>query len=388
MQEILKDIFYTGSQHPDRKLFDQLIPLPLGTTYNSYLVKGSEKTALIDTVYPEKVNELVAKLDEANITKIDYIISCHGEQDHSGGLPVILAKYPEAIVVTNAKCKEIIQLMIHVPDEKFQVIEEGSELSLGDKTFRFMMAPWVHWPDTMFAHLVEQNILFTTDFFGSHYPTTQIFGDESKELYCAAKRYYAEIMMPFRNFAAKYTQQVKDLAPAMIFPSHGPIWKNPAFILDAYSEWTSEEVKNRVVIPYVSMYGSTLEMVNYLKAALEKRGIEVETFDIVTGDTGDIAMALVNTKTLVLASSMVLAGPHPTAIYAASLIGALRPNIKFISVIGSFGWGGILAEKLLESFKNLKVEKIDGYLAKGKPTQKDFEELDKLAATIAEKHNS
>jgi len=384
MEEIIKDIFYTGSQDPHRKLFDQLIPLPLGTTYNSFLIRGSEKTALIDTVYPDKINELLKKLEDAGINKIDYIISNHGEQDHSGGIPAVLEKFPEAIIVTNAKCKELIQLMLHVADDKFNIVDAKSEISLGNKTLKFIPAPWVHWPDTMFMHIVEDNILFTTDFLGAHYPTIEIWSTDSEEVIEAAKRYYAEIMMPFRQFAAKYTAQIKDLKPAMIFPSHGPLYKNPDVILNAYTEWTSPEPKNKVVIPYVSMYGSVEAMAKHLQAALEERGIETELFDAVNSDLGDIAMSLIDAKTIVIGASMVLAGPHPTASYVAALIGALRPSAKYVSLIGSYGWGGILAEKIFDSLKNLSATKIDELVIKGAPQQADFEELDKLADKIAQ----
>ncbi len=387
IDKIKENIYYCGSKDAERKLFDELVPLPEGTTYNSYLVIGSEKTALIDTVYPPRIPELVEKLESNNITKIDYIIANHGEQDHSGALPTLLEKYPDAIVITNQKCKDIIIDMLEIPADKFQVISDGDELSLGDKTFKFIFAPWVHWPDTMFTYLKEENMLFTCDYLGAHYTSCcDIFSDDSPELEIAAKRYYAEIMMPFRSFAAKYLKLIKDMDVDMVLPSHGPIYNNPKFILDLYEKWTSPEVDNVVLIPYVSMYESTKKMVDYLAEALNKKGIETILFDTVWNDHGELAMDAVNVATVVLAASMVLAGPHPTMVTTAYLLGALKPKFKNLSIIGSYGWGGNLTGKLEDMFVVTKPNKLDYVMAKGCPKQDTFEKLDALAESIYQTH--
>lgn len=385
-KEIKNDVFYCGLNDWDRKIFDELIPLERGTSYNSYLVKGSEKIALIDTMYPPKTGEYLKNLDENNVNRVDYIIANHGEQDHSGSIPALLEKYPEAIVVTNAKCKENIEEMLLISDEKIRVICGNEELSLGDKTLRFILAPGVHWPDTMFTYLVEDNLLCTCDFLGAHYTFTDIFANESKELELSAKRYYAEIMMPFRTMCRKYTQLVCDLKPQMILPSHGPIYKNPSFILDLYADWSADEGKNLVLIPYVSMYGSVEEMINYLIEKLEAKGVKTQKFDIVTGDLGDLAMGLVDATTLVLGCSMVLGGPHPMGFNIAYLTSILRPKAKFASFVGSYGWGGNLFGKLDELLSCLKLEVIEPLLVKGKPKEDDFKKLDEIAQIIYEKH--
>lgn len=389
-QEIKNSVYYCGLNDCERKIFDELIPLEHGTTYNSYLVKGSEKIALIDTMYPKKTNLYLKNLDENNITKIDYIIANHGEQDHSGSIPALLEKYPEAVVVTNAVCKNNIIEMLHVDESKIRVVKNDDELSLGDKTLRFMIAPGVHWPDTMFTYLVEDNLLCTCDFLGAHYTfkEDEIFAPDSKELEHSAKRYYAEIMMPFRGVCKKYTQQVKDLNPDMILPSHGPIYKNPKFILDLYADWTADEGKNLVLLPYVSMYGSTEEMIDYLVEKLNAKGIKTEKFDIVTGDLGDLAMGLVDASAIILGSSMVLASPHPMAANVAYLANLLRPKAKIASFVGSYGWGGNLFGKLSEMLSGLKLDVIEPLLVKGKPKKDDFKKLDEMVEIIYTKFSS
>lgn len=388
LKEIKNNIFYCGLNHRERKLFDELIPLPVGTTYNSYLIKGDKYTAIIDTMYPQKSDEYLDKLEKAGITKIDFIVAQHGEQDHSGTLPKMLKKYPEAKILTNPKCKEIVQEMLHIEDEKFQIVADGEEISLGGKTLKFIYAPWVHWPDTMFTYIPEDKLIFTCDFLGSHLPFENLYAPETPEVLKAAKRYYAEIMMPFRNFCKKYVQLLKTMDIEMILTSHGPIYKHPDFILNAYEEWTADGCKNEVIIPYVSMYESTKEMVDYMSEKLSDKGITVKPFNVVDEDLGELAMELVEACTVVFGSSMVLAGPHPAAVTAAYLAGILRPKVKFISFIGSYGWGGVLTEKLEQSLSGIKAEKLEPVIIKGKPKQEDFEKLDVLIEEIYQKHKS
>lgn len=388
MKEIRDNIFYCGLNHRERRLFDELIPLPVGTTYNSYYVKGSEKTAIIDTMYPPKSDEYLEKLEKSGVTKVDYIVANHGEQDHSGTLPKMVKKFPEAKILTNPKCKEIIQEMLHIEDEKFQVVADGEEISLGDKTLRFIHAPWVHWPDTMFTYIPEDKFIFTCDFLGSHSPFEDLYAPETCELLSAAKRYYAEIMMPFRNFCKKYVQKLKEMDIETIATSHGPVYKNPKFILDAYEKWTADECANEVVIPYVSMYESTKEMVDYLTEKLSDKGITAKPFNVAEEDLGELAMELVEACTVVFGSSMVLAGPHPAAVTAAYLAGILRPKVKYVSFIGSYGWGGVLFEKLGQALSAVKAERLTHVLVKGKPKQEDFEKLDVLVEEIYQKHKA
>ena len=197
--EIKPNVYSVGAIDWDRRLFDELIPLPDGTSYNAYLIKGSEKTALLDTVDPKKTHVLLDNLVRTGIERIDYVVAHHAEQDHSGSIPDVLLLYPDAKVVTNAKCKAMLMDLLRIDDDKFIVVEDGQELSLGDKTLQFVFIPWVHWPETMGTYLAEDKILFPCDFFGSHLATSSLFVEDEPMVYECAKRYYAEIMMPFRT---------------------------------------------------------------------------------------------------------------------------------------------------------------------------------------------
>jgi flavorubredoxin len=383
-RQIKEKVYWMGAVDWDRRLFDSLIPLPDGTTYNAYLVEGGDKTALLDTVDPPMADTLMAQV--AGIPKIDFVISHHAEQDHSGSILRVLDRFPGAKVVVTPKAKGMLIDLLGVPESAFITVADSETLSLGDKTLKFIHTPWVHWPETMVTYLEEERILFSCDFFGSHIATTDLFASDKGRVYEAAKRYFAEIMMPFRNVIEKNMEKLKAFDIELIAPSHGPIYDHPSWIMDAYRDWIAGPPKNTVVLPYVSMHGSTKRMVDHLTSALVEKGVRVELFNLAVTDIGKLAMALVDAATVVVGTSTVLAGPHPLAAYAAFLANALRPKTKFLSIIGSYGWGGKTVETLAGMIPNLKVEVLDPVLCKGLPSESDFKALDDLAAAISTKH--
>ena len=386
MRQIKPNVYAVGAIDWDRRLFDELIPLPEGTTYNAYVVKGSDKIALLDTVDPTKSDVLISNLMALGIDGIDYIVSHHAEQDHSGSIPAILMLYPRAKVVTNAKCKAMLIDLLDIEEDRFLTIADGQTLSLGDKTLQFFDIPWVHWPETMCTYLQEDTVLFPCDFFGSHLARSSLFVEDEPLVYESAKRYYAEIMMPFRPAIKKNLEKIGKLKIDMIAPSHGPVYDKPEFILNAYRDWVSDSVRNEVVLAYVSMHESTKQMVEHLSEALIERGITVRQFNLAVTDLGKLAIALVDAATIVLGSPTVLTGAHPKTAYAALVANALRPKTKFASIVGSFGWSGKMVEQLAGLIANLKVELIEPVVAKGQPKDEDFTALDKLADEILAKH--
>jgi flavorubredoxin len=386
VRKIKEGVYYVGAIDWHRRLFDSLIPLPDGTTYNAYFIKGKDKTALIDTVDPTKEADLTRNLDDLAVTRLDYIVSNHAEQDHSGLVGRMAALHPEAKIVTNAKCKEFLRDLLLVPDDRFLVVADGDTLALGGKTLKFLLAPWVHWPETMFTYLVEDRILFSCDFLGAHLAPGEILVESVSDFYEAAKRYYAEIMMPFRTSVAKHLERLSGMDIDIVAPSHGPIHTRPESIMKAYREWSSDAVKNEVVIPYVSMHGSTQRMVDHLVDRLVERKIVAKPFDLVVTDLGKLAMSLVDAATIVIAAPTVLVGPHPLAVYATYLANALRPKTRFAGVIGSYGWGSKMLDTIKAMLPNLKVELLTPVVIKGYPKIEDLSALDKLADEILEKH--
>ena len=385
-REIRPGIHAVGAIDWDRRLFDALIPLPDGTSYNSYLVRGSEKTVLIDTVDPTMEHELFHHLADLSCRRIDYVVANHAEQDHSGTLSHVVELYPMAKVVCTPRCKGMLMDFLLIPEDRIMTVEDKDTISLGDRTLEFIHAAWVHWPETMLTYLKEERILFACDLFGSHLATTDLYVTDEGQLYESAKRYYAEIMMPFRANIEKHLERLKGYQIDIIGPSHGPMHNKPAFIMDAYRSWVFDKPKNEVVLPYISMHGSTKVMVEYLVGALADKGVTVKQFNLEATDLGRLAMALVDAGTLVIGTPTVIVGPHPNVAHAAFLANAIRPKLQFVSIIGSYGWGSKAVEQLSAMIPNLKVEVLPSVYCKGLPKAQDLKALDALAEAIAQKH--
>ena len=384
--KLKSDIYSIGSIDWDRRLFDELIPLPDGTSYNAYLIKSDDKNILIDTVDPTKKDELINNLKELNIEKLDYIISHHSEQDHSGSIPYILDIYKDAKVITNEKGKELLMLHLHIDNDRFHLIKDGETLKIGNKNFKFIFTPWVHWPETFVTYLIDDKILFTCDFFGSHTASSSLFVDDYSNAEENAKRYYAEIMMPFRNIIEKNLEKIKDLDIEIIAPSHGYVYNKPEFIIDLYKDWISDKVKNIATVLYVSMHGSTKKMIDYIVDRLIEKNINVKRFNLTNSDIGEIAMFLVDSATVILGTPTVLTGPHPLALYVTYLMNALKPKTKFLGVVGSYGWGGQTLNILKDTIKNLKIDLIEPVLIKGDPSNESYRLLDNFVEMVYKKH--
>ena len=382
VRELKPKVYSLSAIDWDRKLFDELVPLPEGTSYNAYLVVGSEKTALIDTVHPSMCAGLIKALKSMGLARLDYIVANHAEPDHSGSIPALLAEFPEARVLANVKCRSLLKASLDLPAEALTLIQDEQVVSLGDKSLRFMWVPWVHWPDTTITYLVEDRIVFSCDFLGAHLATSDLYASDEARVERAALTYYAEIMMPYRPNVNKHLKRLEGIDIAMIAPSHGPVHARPDFILSLYRRWAGDETRPQVVIPYLSMYESTAKMVAHLVDRLMEKGLAVQPFNVVDLDSGRFASALVEASTLVFASPTVLDGPHPAMAYAAYLANALRPKTKYAAIIGSYGWGTGMPESLSALLPNLKVAWLAAVNTGGTPKAEDFAALDRLADDI------
>lgn len=385
-RRIVDDIDWVGAVDWDRRLFDALIPIPEGTSYGAYLVRGAQRTALIDSVDPSHVDTLLARLASTGVGKIDLVVSQHAEQDHSGSIPRILARYPEAKVLVTVRGKAMLAEHLGIGVDRMQPVSDGEQVDLGGLTLEFLHFPWVHWPETMVTWVPERRVLFTCDLFGAHVATSSVFAGADPEITVAAKHYFAEIMMPYRAMIEKNLERVIALDPAFVAPSHGPVHDRPAIIFEAYREWVSGPPRNMVVIPYISMHESTRRMVQHLVEACAMRGVRAEQFDLADPDIGRLATLLVDAASVVFGTPTVLAGPHPKVAYAVFLANAIRPKARYVSVIGSFGWGGKVVEQIVNMIPNLKVELLPPVLCKGAARVADYQSLDSLAQAIAERH--
>ncbi len=385
---IAPNVFWVGVKHHNRRLFDALIPLPHGTSYNAYLIKGSQKTALIDTVNPGFEQELLDKISEhTDPSMIDYVIMNHAEPDHAHALVDVLKVAKNAKLVTGAKGKEAAVMYFDVDPARIIVVDETSKIELGGKTLRFVDAPWLHWPETIFTYLEEDKILFPCDFFGSHVAYGDFYADEfgNEKSLDLAKLYFAEIMMPFRKPGLNAIEKVKKLAPSMIAPSHGVIWRDPKLILDEYAKWDGEMMEKKAMIVYVSMWGSSEKMALAMRDALIEKGIPVNIFDITATEIGHIAKELVDTPVVVIAAPTVLGGVHPAAAYATLLVKTLRSPTKYAVVLTSHGWSGGAVKQIQELVSGMKLEILGVVDVKGPPKQAEFDQIKDIANKIAEK---
>lgn len=382
-REVKPGVRSVGAVDWDRRLFDALIPLPEGTSYNSYLVAGEKSTVLCDTVDPSMKHVLLEQL--ANVQKLDYVVIHHAEQDHSGCLAYVLERFPEAKVLCSAKAVELLGVHLGMSEDRLTAVQDGEELDIGGRTLRFLYTPWAHWPETMSTYIPESRLLLSCDLFGSHLATSELFAGP-EEVGPAAKRYFAEIMMPFRPALRKNLQKVEALDIDMIAPSHGPVHSDPRFIIDAYKDWVDGAPRNLVLVPYVTMHGSTAIMVERLVKSLIDRGVGVERVDISSVDLGRLATLLVDAATIVVATPTVLTNVHPAMIGILYLANALRPKVKYLSAMVTYGWASNAIETITSMTSGLKAEIIPPVLVRGLPGPEQLEDLDRLAAMIAAKH--
>jgi flavorubredoxin len=383
--EISKGIYWVGVRDWNRKIFDALIPMPKGTTYNAYLVIGDNKAALIDTVNPGFETELEEKIRQIiDPEDIDYVVMNHAEPDHAGAIPHMLSINNKAEFVLTARGSKLAQRFYNVPENRLRIVHEGDRIDLGGKTLRFIDAPLLHWPETMFTYVPENKILFPCDFMGLHI-ADGLFDDEADELLIFAQRYFGEIIMPFRVAAKNALDKLKSLEIEMIAPSHGPIHRNTKRILDAYGRWASGETKQKVTVVYVTMWKSTEKMVKILVDTLQSEGIEVSVHDLLTVDVSDLARDLVDSRAIVLGAPTVLNTVHPLAANAVFLVKALHPPAKYAAVLSSYGWGAGAVKAIQEMLGPSKMEVVGAIDTNGPPHAEDIERIVALGKQLAAK---
>lgn len=344
-QKIMPDVYWVGAvDWAVRTFHGNTYSTSRGTTYNAYLILD-EKIALVDTVYGPFAGELVERIREVvDPAKIDYIVVNHVETDHSGALPEVLKICPRAKVIGTAKCKEGLEKHYYC-DMDFQVVKTGDQLKLGKKTLSFIEAPMIHWPDSMFTYIAEDQLLLPNDAFGQHYATSQRFDDEVDQ--CAlmeeAAKYYANILWPLGTLILKKLQDVQKLniPIKMIAPSHGIIWrKDPAKIVNAYLSWAKNETKPKVVVAYETMWGSTEKMARKIVEGITDAGISVKLFDVTRADRTEIIKEMLDAKGLLFGSSTHDNDKLPSIAGFLEFFKGLKPKERITGVFGSYGWAG------------------------------------------------
>ncbi len=383
--EISEGIYWVGVKDWNRRIFDALIPLPQGTTYNAYLISGKEKTALIDTVNPGFEKELEGNIGELiDLSRLDYIVMNHAEPDHAGAIPYIMQLARKAALITTEKGAKMARIYYTVPAERIKTVKDGDIIELGGKTLKFIEAPWLHWPETMFTYLVEDKVLFPCDFFGAH-TAFGLYDGDVDDLIPLAKGYFGEIMMPFSKMGERALGKIKALEIRTIAPSHGPIYRNPERIISAYHRWTAGETKEKAIVVYVSMWNATEAMIKTMAGTLLSEGIGVSLYNLTSANLGDIARDLVDSRAIVFGTPTVMGGMHPLAIYAAYLVRALRPPLKYGAVLSSYGWGGGAVRQALEVLGPTKIEVVGTLEVNGPPSAEEHEKIVEMGRQLSRK---
>jgi anaerobic nitric oxide reductase flavorubredoxin len=336
-----------------------------GSTYNAYLIQD-EKTALVDTVKYNFCNELVAHIEESvSLDKIDYIIVNHVEMDHSSSLPTIAKLCPNAKIFSTARGKEEIIKHFGGEFERIEVVKSGDKISLGKKTLTFLEAPMLHWPDSMFTYIIEDKVLMPNDAFGQHLATSERFDDEVDQhiLMEEAITYYSNILTPFSPLIVKKIQEVvaMKLPIDIIAPSHGIIWrKDPMKIVNAYLDWcTGKVVKQKAVVVFDTMWGSTDKMARAIGDGIASQGVEVKLLKLRSTDNTDVVTEITDAKAVVVGSPTLNNGMFPSLGSFLTYIGGLKPKGKTWYFFGSFGWGGGAVKAMAAIAKSFGFEVAD-----------------------------
>jgi NADH oxidase (H2O-forming) len=358
------DVKWIGILDYDIKTFDIVMETKFGTTYNSYFI-NAQKKALVE-VAKEKFSETyIKKIKEVtDPSEIEYIILDHTEPDHSGSLSIILDLAPDATIVGSGNAIRYLEDIVNKPF-KSQVVKDGDTLDLGNKTLRFVSAPNLHWPDSMFTYLVEDKILFTCDVFGAHYCTEDIFSDFSKDHSEAYKYYFDVIMRPYSRFMLKAIEKIRPLEIKAICPGHGPVHidhvKKAIDLSEKYSEEymniISEKNKMNILIAYVSAYGYTRDAANLIaEGILETEGLTVDVTDIESISLDDLESKLINCDGMLVGSPTINQNTLLPVYKLFALINPIRDKGKLAGSFGSYGWSGESPNIILENFRMLKLK--------------------------------
>lgn len=379
--KLKSNIYWIGIKNPELKVFDIIMETKKGTTYNSYLI-DDEKIAVIDTVKNGYYDEFIKNIkDSIGERKVDYIIVQHTELDHSGSLSQLIDEYPEAIVVAS---KAAIMYIKNIINKEFKSMEVSNGLCLGKTNLKFISAPNLHWPDTIFTYAEESKVLFTCDFLGCHFCPTGNITDNTTDEYLPEMKYYFDVIMgPFRKFVVMAIDKIKDMEIDIVAPSHGPIHINDIQkYIKKYSEWAKTDIikEKNVQIFYISAYGNTENMANYLCDKINTEGIKAETHEITSMGMGEIVKLIEKSSGILIGSPTINQDAVKPAWDVLSLICPITNRGKAAGAFGSFGWSGEGVPMLTERLKSLKFKTVEsGLKFKFVPSGEDFINADEFA---------
>ena len=390
--QINDDLTWVGILDPELRIFDIVLETEFGTTYNSYVLKGTEKTVVFDTAKGVFKDEYLEKLASVvDFKDIDIVVAHHVEPDHSGCLEFLLEKNPNIEVYGTPASITFLADIVNKPFKGYKV-KENETISIGNKTLRFIMAANLHWPDGMYTYIEEDKILVSCDSFGAHYSFAPLFESkvENKEDYKKAMwEYYYGIMDPFRPFVYKTMEKLANLEVDLILTGHGPVLDvNPREAIKKYAEWSTPTVKNNltVIIPYVSAYGYTKRIALAIKEGIESvNNIEVEMYDMVYTKIEEIFEKLNDSDGILFGSPTIVRDALDPIWNILSTMKSAQFSGKYAAAFGSYGWSGEAVPNLTERLKQLKMNVVEGLAIRFQPDEEKLKQAREFGENFARK---
>jgi flavorubredoxin len=386
--ELKEGVWWTGVLDPQLRVFDIIMKADHGTTYNAYLVKGGEKTAVVDTVKSSFTQEYLDNLGTlTELDKIDYVVVNHTEPDHSGSLDALLRAAPQARVVCGKNCVPFIRNILN-RDVGPLVVGDGDTLDLGGKTLRFIQAPFLHWPDTIFTYLEEDRTLFPCDFLGAHYCDDRLFDDLIDDYGHAFQYYYLVIFRPFKSYVLEAIGKIEGLPLEMVCPSHGPMLRSdPLKLVELYRRWSSEPApsdQKSVLVFYASAYGNTAALAERIAEGLRSSGVKVQVMDIAGTELGMMIDRIEAADGVVVGSATINGDAVEPVWNLLSNLATLKLRGKLGASFGSYGWSGEAPKLITERLRGLKFKTpLEPFRVQLVPTEEDLEGAERFGRELA-----
>ncbi|MCT4597439.1 MAG: FprA family A-type flavoprotein [Vallitalea sp.] len=379
-KEVKNGVYWVGALDYDIRLFDVVMYTDYGTTYNSYLVKGSEKTALFETVKDKFFDEFLEKLNEiSSPEELDYIVVNHTEPDHVGSVSRLLEMNPDITVIGSGTAIKFLKDITN-KDFKSIIAKEGTTLELGDKTVKFIMAPFLHWPDTMYSYIEQDTMLITCDSFGCHYCDDKIFNDKIDNDFIDSYKYYFDVIMgPFKPHVIQALNKISDLDIDIICPGHGPILrKDLEKYINLYRQWATKEKRDTksVVIAYVSAYGYTKKIAEKIAEGINVvGGIDVILYDLVEVQQDTVMEEIDMAKGILLGSPTIVSDALPPIWNILTSLNSVIHKGKLAGAFGSYGWSGEAVPNIEGRLKQLRLKiPVEGLRIKFNPSDDELQD--------------
>lgn len=395
--EFADGVYWVGALDPTLRTFDIILSTANGTTYNAYLVKGSEGVAVVDTVKENFSDEFFARLEsEVDYSEIKAIVLNHLEPDHSGALPELMRRAPQAKLYISQRATSMLKALLKpsTGDFEYTTVNTGDEVSLGDRTLQFLHTPFLHWPDTQCTYLEEEGILFSGDVFGCHFCDKRLFNDLVGDFRFSFDYYYAHIMRPFKSHVMDALKLIEPLKLRQIAPTHGPILRErPRRYVTHYRELSTSSLSREIgsgdksmVIFYMSSYGNTARMAEAVcEGAGDTDGVRVSLYDLEGGET-DPFVDLIEEADALLFGSPTINGDAVKPVWdLLSSLAVVNLKGKLGAAFGSYGWSGEAVRMIEDRMRGLKMRiPLEGLRVKLIPTDEELEECQSFGRFIAD----